>query len=779
MRISIDDFAHARAFGIRIKNGHASFSMRDTSTSPADSCATCGEGQPLPDPTPTTGDLAPKATTAKLRLAAGTPFPIATQKSIVDILVAFDQGAKAKCVELGFDGMDDFADYAVGKMNMVLANSQLDNQFSYRLAGIVEIDGSWSAINNELLLSMRARDGAFAKLSQLRDKCGADTITLLVNRTSGNTSGIGFEYSGNAGKTIEYFDSMNYACNVCDINTVYSRYTMSHETGHNMGCGHSNRQGSNSGPGRYSDSCGYHFTDTNNVRRSTVMAYTYTGDDGNYYNPAPYFSTPDISPAEYGCALGVEGVNNNRRTLTLTHADTASLREHVIPYDWDVRFLDDNGKDIPDGAYFYGSYNVTLTNENPEAEIYYTLDGSIPTAESFHCGSWTNVYMYLNGPRTLTACAVVDGKAQSIRTITLHDGLVWAGDANGAGLWLKNDSSVRPWSGEFFGNGDAVMFGDLAGVSCATVTVKGAVAPGSVAFSAFETAYTFDGGDDGAKITIPDANFAPAGDVTFNAPVQLSATTFTNMTGCALAFNAPFGQSVDSSSGTFTGMVNIGPYGTLIVAPGVGKTQTLEKLNNVGWYAGTSTLRVGKGTVVFNGTINGGAGVIGRTKLEVGTGGALVFNMGGGTGYEMNNTSLTVEQGGAVTFNQMEHLRRALYLNGGTIYAKRFDLMTNPGVFATDVCPDADRQDERRARHQQAGQVLLVPPRGRVQGGWRVQQHRHGARLDRGGRGGGGESARRAGAVWCGHGDAAGGRVRQHAGQQLAAHFAERRGKPA
>ena len=361
MRISIDDFSNARAFGIRIKNGHASFTMRDTSSAPADSCATCGEGLPLPEPTPTTGDLAPKASTAKLRLADAGTFPLATQKSIVDILVAFDQGAKANCVELGFDDMDDFADYAVGKMNTVLANSQLDDQFCYRLAGVVEIDGSWSAINNELLLSMRARDGAFAKLSQLRDKCGADTITLLVNRTSGNTSGIGFEYSGNAGKTIEYFDSMNYACNVCDINTVYSRYTMNHETGHNMGCGHSNRQGANSGPGRYSDSCGYHFTDANNVRRGTVMAYTYTGDDGNYYNPAPYFSAPDISPAEYGCALGVAGVNDNRRTLTLTHSDIASLREHVLPYDWDVRFVDDSGRDIPDGAYFPSRRSTTHT----------------------------------------------------------------------------------------------------------------------------------------------------------------------------------------------------------------------------------------------------------------------------------------------------------------------------------------------------------------------------------------------------------------------------------
>ena len=96
MRISIDDFSNARAFGIRIKNGHASFTMRDTSSAPADSCATCGEGQPLPEPTPTTGATTQKASTAKLRLADAGTFPLAAQKSIVDILVAFDQGAKAK-----------------------------------------------------------------------------------------------------------------------------------------------------------------------------------------------------------------------------------------------------------------------------------------------------------------------------------------------------------------------------------------------------------------------------------------------------------------------------------------------------------------------------------------------------------------------------------------------------------------------------------------------------------------------------------------------------------
>ena len=249
-RISVDDFINRRQYTVRCKDGKVLVVERDNSQEDGGECGTCGGeievSQPVVEETKTVSS----AKSLRL-LATEDAFPVAEHKSIVDILVAFDQGAKARCAALGFDGIDDFADYAVGKMNNVLVNSQLGDQLCYRLAGIVEIDGTWTAIDNALLLSMRAREGAFARLSQLRDKYGADTITLLVNRTSGTTSGIGFEYDEKY-QDPSSFDGMNYACNVCDINTVYSRYTMSHETGHNMGCGHSNRQGDNSGPGRYS-----------------------------------------------------------------------------------------------------------------------------------------------------------------------------------------------------------------------------------------------------------------------------------------------------------------------------------------------------------------------------------------------------------------------------------------------------------------------------------------------------------------------------------------------
>ncbi len=686
-RISIDDFMNRRQYTVRVKNGTATITERDNSQMDDGECGTCGGEIEVPQPVVEETKTTSTKKSRTLLGASGNEFPLAAQKSVVDILVAFDQGAKAKCPLLGYETIEDFADYAVGKMNTVLANSQLDDKFCYRLVGVTEIDDSWTMIDNALLLKMRAREGKFANLEQLRDKYGADTITLLINRTSGNASGIGFEYSGDVGKTLEYFEHMKYGCNVCDINTVYSRYTMSHETGHNMGCGHSNRQGSNSGPGRYSDSCGYHFTDANNVKRSTVMAYTYPGDDSDYYDPIPYFSTPDISPTEYGCALGVEGVNNNRSTLLKTHADTAGLHEHVLPYDWDVKFLDDNGNEIPDGSYFYTSCDVTLTSSIPDSEIYYTVDGSTPTHESYHGPSGTKLNAYLvYGPKTITASVVTNGVALSVRSITLRDGLTWRGDENGYGVWASYDSSKTPWSGEYF-DGDSVQFPDLAGIACATVMVQDAVSPASVWFRACETAYLFDKGSDTAQINFPDAAFVPAGDVTFNVPVKLNAVAFTNLNGRAITFNAPFGQTLTDNSGYCTNLVTILPYGKLTVAPGVGKTQTFDKLNNTnGGFSGNATFRVGVGTVVFKGAINSGAGVIGRTKLEVGNGGNLVFDVpgGGGTGYQMDQTSLTVENGGRVTYNDMELLKRTLYLDGGTIYAKRLDLMSNPGIYVTD-----------------------------------------------------------------------------------------------
>ena len=107
---------------------------------------------------------------------------MAEHKSVIDILVAFDRGAKVWALANGYDSITDFADHAITKMNMVLKCSQLDDSFFYRFVGVTEIDDTYDVINNTLLEKLRTRSGSLSKIGLMREKCGADTITLLIDR---------------------------------------------------------------------------------------------------------------------------------------------------------------------------------------------------------------------------------------------------------------------------------------------------------------------------------------------------------------------------------------------------------------------------------------------------------------------------------------------------------------------------------------------------------------------------------------------------------------------
>ena len=642
LRVTIDDFEHKRLYSVLVKDGVVEAVVRDTSGGGDDVCGTCGGdlASPPPETTPaeTTAAEAAPSRASRLKsamLGAGNVFPVAEQKAVVDILVAFDQGAKT-WVEGGGrvsgDTVEEFADYAVSKMNMVLEKSQLNDKFFYRLVGIVEVEASYDVINDNLLNALRLRNsGALAPVGAAREKCGADTITLLIDRDreKSTTSGLGYEYLSNSW-SYATFDATGYTCNICDIKTVYERYTMSHETGHNMGCGHSNRQGKSSGPGCNPYSCGYHFEDAAGTKRYTIMAYDNTSPASGTYSPVPYFSSPDITPEDLGVPVGTP-TNNNRLTILNNYKDVAAWREHVVPYDWDVRFLDDSGNDIPNGTYFSPSLYVTFTNANPNARIYYTYDGTTPTSSSDYCTPGTRFTFTVT--RTITACAVVDGIAQSVRTITFNEGLLWSGESgeNGNGVWKDGDSSVLSWNNftsYFYNSMDAVVFPDLADNASPTVSVCGAVAPTSAAFPAEKTAYTFAKGDNAAQISVRDACFAPSGNLTFNVPVKLDAVAFTNPASHTLTFNAPFGQTLTETSGYCTNMVGIGSAGTLVVAPGAGKTQYFDSLNTE-WYFSSARFCVGEGTVVFKGPADSSKGVFGNTGIVVGRGGNLVLDFSG------------------------------------------------------------------------------------------------------------------------------------------------------
>ena len=659
LRITIDDFEHQKIYSVRVQNGGVETSVHDTSGSGDDVCGTCGGDLALPPPAaiPTATSAVPSAGTRTARqkaamLGAGDAFPVAEQKTVVDILVAFDQGAKA-WVEGGGringDTITNFADYAVSKMNTVLEKSQLNDKFFYRLVGVIEVNASYDVITDNLLNALRLRNsGALAPVGGAREKCGADTITLLIDRDSNKstTSGLGYEYLSNLW-SYATFDATGYTCNICDIKTVYERYTMSHEQGHNMGCGHSNRQGTSSGPGCHPYSCGYHFEDAAGTKRHTIMGYANTSPASGTYSPVPYFSSPDITPEELGVPVGTP-TNNNRLTILNNYKDVAAWREHVMPYSWDVRFLDDNGNDIPDGTFFSPSLYVTFSHENPSARIYYTFDDSTPTAASAYCTPGTR--FTFTGTRTITACAVIDGVAQSVRTITFNEGLSWSGETgeNGNGVWKDGDSSVLSWNNAtsyFYSYMDAVVFPDLADNASPTVSVCGTVVPTSAAFTADKTAYTFEKGTANALIHLRDASFAPNGDLTFNVPVQLDAVAFTNPASHTLTFNAPFGQTLTETTGSCTNMIGIGSVGMLVVAPGAGKTQYFDSLSTE-WFFSSARFCVGEGTVVFKGPADSSKGVFGNTGIVIGKGGNLVLDFSG----SIAGTYSSIACEGTITF---------------------------------------------------------------------------------------------------------------------------------
>lgn len=464
LSISIDDYASSRTFHVRQRGGVVEITERVKSADDArDECGTCAGGTPaLPvvDAAPATAAKArttPRLAASALGVAEGA-FEYAAHKPVVDMMLVFDQGAKAWVEGTWADGdtIEEFAAFAVDKMNTVLVNSLVDG-FTYRLVGVAEVDGEHRAITEDLLVDFRAGTGEFAAIPALREKCGADIASLIVDvdESGGSfTSGLGYGLGGIDDAALANFNNSRLNHNVCHIRRVWSRYTLSHETGHLMGCGHSDRLSKGAGPQSTPYSCGYNFIDAGGVRRYTVMAYNYTGDDpGNYYDPIPYFSTPDVTPAKYGVPLGDAEKHDNARVLCETHARVAEWREHAVPYDWDVKFLGADGDDIGAGLAFDGSASITLDCDLDGLDaIYYTLDGTEPTATSASCAPGTTIE--IRETATLTACAVVGGVAQSLRTATFTanfapvvaggDGLEWK--MTGEGPWTFADT--QGWSNQ-------------------------------------------------------------------------------------------------------------------------------------------------------------------------------------------------------------------------------------------------------------------------------------------------------------------------------------------
>ena len=216
----------------------------------------------------------------------------------IDLMMVFDTAAAAWAQTSG-GGITALAVSAVSRMNAVLLNSGVDCEIR-----LVNIHFPDYASNGDLALALSEISGrdsansnipytrpqALADVEARRTACGADAVSLMIDTGSAyGTSGIAW-CDGPA----------EFTFSACSVQAVNISHTMTHEIGHNFGCGHSKTQaGGNSGAAPYA--AGLHFTGSDSKRYHTIMAYN---NDGTYsYQPCNLFSSPLLTwkdvPAGY------------------------------------------------------------------------------------------------------------------------------------------------------------------------------------------------------------------------------------------------------------------------------------------------------------------------------------------------------------------------------------------------------------------------------------------------------------------------------------------------
>ena len=318
-----------------------------------------------------------------------------TTPAVVDILVAYDNGAQAYVANKGVT-LEKFAQEQIKKMNDVLVTNKLDRYYSYRLAGTCKVDANYPTVES-VSGKLVSGAGPLVTLRAARELYGADTVTLLVNASGGATLGDSIPLS----HSTDVASRHDCAFSVCSIRAVDTgkQHTMIHENAHNMGCGHARAQSIINSPFEYGR--GYYFKD-GNVTRHTIMAY------GSDIDASWYFST---TSKEFGFVLGDE-TNNNARVLKETCGEVAKWRTSVVPAADDVRVFDESGNEILSDCFFNDSLKVTVEAPVEGAELYYTFDGSEPTLDG---DTWhqTSPYTFAFTADRNLKIAYVDGQTLS------------------------------------------------------------------------------------------------------------------------------------------------------------------------------------------------------------------------------------------------------------------------------------------------------------------------------------------------------------------------------
>lgn len=326
---------------------------------------------------------------------------------VVDILVCYDKGARGWISDKGYDTVD-FAEIQVARMNAVLENSGLLDDFRYRLAGVKELSvaikdlgsnndsrfmSALYSLDTNSQLSLK-EDATLRGVIEARHSTGADIAVVLTY--TGETEGtLGASYgllnvpAWDSAANLAY--TGRRAFSVCEIAAVEAKYVMAHEVGHVMGAGHPsakqvNPDQINCGPQLFDYSSAYLFGYDGNTY-FTIMGYSWDGKGGTGFIPVAAFSSPELTfhdnGVNTGVAMGVDGVCDNVRTLRNSYAAVAKYRKHVHPLEGvaeiTVKVLVDGDGDATGGGLYFEGENIVLKATAAKNNLFAgwrTIDGT-------------------------------------------------------------------------------------------------------------------------------------------------------------------------------------------------------------------------------------------------------------------------------------------------------------------------------------------------------------------------------------------------------------------
>lgn len=252
--------------------------------------------------------------------------------AIIDVLILWTPETENDLN--GVSGCIARAGAMVGDVNQILENSNTFGKISVNLVGARRYEG-WSDSGNyrEALSHIRADKG----VAQLRDRYGADLVSLMVSTPDSKIGGVANLLTKTGGNPEFAFTSV--------LRHFYaiSNHTFAHELGHNFGFCHNWDQynGYSCSNAVYPMAHGHRFQGANALRRfRTIMSYSkdHTVYDnlrrrastmrrGGYYRSTdgviivrekriPYFSNPRVSFD--GTPTGIPGKADNANVISLT-----------------------------------------------------------------------------------------------------------------------------------------------------------------------------------------------------------------------------------------------------------------------------------------------------------------------------------------------------------------------------------------------------------------------------------------------------------------------------